>query len=189
MQRKSESWDKQKQDSKIQMKLITHPSQVSSYTIYRIKSDKSVGERTNVGDNTWANSQTQISTSVFGAGHRLWQPDAIGDKGQKEESNSYFTNTGSGSSSLQEGGTREDTGEESQKDIPEKDLHVKNNGNDLGLELVATKLSHHLVPPIILKTESDSDLPFTGKQSLSKHALPSSSSSSSLKHALPSHMQ
>lgn len=94
-----------------------------------------------------------------------------------------------GSGSFQEGGIREETEEEVGKDVTEKDWHLNDDGNDSGLELVATRLSHHSVSPTTQKTESDSDPPLTEKQSQSKHTLPGSSSTSTLKRALPSHMQ
>lgn len=91
------------------------------------------------------------------------QRDTIGDGSREEEGGSYFGDLGQGSGSSQEGGMRGQIEEEIQKDVPEKDRHLQDKGNDSGLELVATRLPHYSVPPTTPKTESDSDLPSTEK--------------------------
>lgn len=115
--------------------------------------------------------------------------DTIEDGRLEEENSSYLADSGRGLASSQEGGMRGESERGLQKDMSEKDWDLKDDRNDSGLELVATRLLHHPMPSTTLKMESDSDLPSARMQSPSKHTLPGSTSSSNLKRALPSHLQ
>lgn len=161
-----------------------------------------LGERTNVGEHTRANSQTTISTQVLETGRQPQQPKILQAEEEKIAEVELRGRTNSiaieeiGESSqrtegiLEVGECEEGTSEREGWHIDGKHLEEQEYGSikdqiDSDYDYQDTSIEQLTIPPPSTpKAESDSDLPFKGTCPHSD-----AGNTSNLKRTLPSHLQ